>query len=253
MQSLSTKHMKKLPFLLVLFGLLGFAIHSSAQSCYPEDCLGNESTSTAIPETGIIIGAPTVPMINIDFNSFPAGPVSVAALNAAFPGANIENIVLLPSAAGDGFYNTTVVGKALGKNGGTLSIIEPSTTFQTISSMLITFENPISEVGIRFGDWIGPGPSIDFRQSNGNNLVPGALESSAALTGSTSFNYYQNNVLFDQIQIANQPNWVISGLQIQESHTIPTMSEWGLILFGLLLFNMAIIGMFYKKKSARLA
>ena len=134
--------MKKIFLYKVLFYrtlcLALFSVSAAAQVCPPEDCaqpLGEFRPKALVP-----IGAMTVPNVEMDFDALPAGPTSVAAIQAAFPGSSLANITL-NTRAGSGFYNFQAgSGNAIGANpdnSGTLSVIPVNGTFQNMNSVVI--------------------------------------------------------------------------------------------------------------------
>lgn len=165
------------------------------------------------------IGAMTQPNTVLDFDLMPAGATTVAAINAAFPVANIGNITLTPPTAAAGVYNTNPNGRALGgdPNGSLgLFLMDPPTgDFGAFAEMIIDLGQQSTEFGSAVSDWNGP---INVRAYD-NNVLLGEIAVDA--TGGLDFYVqWQGAGSFDRIEMSTNPqfttgNWVATQLTVE--------------------------------------
>lgn len=173
------------------------------------------------------IPAMTVPHSVIDMDNVgPAGPTSLAAINAAAtPAATaIAAINLTPSTAAAGVYNANPgQGRALAIDaaGGLILVDPPSGTFTAFNAS-IELGAPATEFGCSIGDWVS---TVLFTCYSGGVAVGPALSISYSTGG---IRYLQSTVPFDRVDImasAAAGNWVIPDLVIQESGPIALLSQ----------------------------
>jgi hypothetical protein len=111
------------------------------------------------PCEAVEIPSMTVASSQIDMDSLPVGPVTVADLNAAgTPGPAALSSVTLPDkpTAAAGIYDTNPgFGNALARLLGSVEIIAPSGAFDA-TTYDFTFSSPQTEFGVEVGDWNGP-------------------------------------------------------------------------------------------------
>jgi hypothetical protein len=174
------------------------------------------------------IPAMTVPHSFIDMDMVgPAGPTSLAALNAAGTngGANIANFTFLPSTAVQGVYNTNPNGRALGMLAGGMVLVDPPTGVFDAFNAAIDLGQVSTEIGIGVGDWLGP-MQLDFFL--GGVLVAQHVSSPYSTTLQTI--YFQFPGGFDRVEIIEpigSGNWVIPELYIEK--TLPTLTVTNLV------------------------
>jgi hypothetical protein len=163
------------------------------------------------------IPAMTVSSSQIDFDNTPGpGPTTVAAINAAGTngGATISNVLLTPSTAAVGVYNTNSgQGRALGMLAGQLELIDPNGTFDAFNAQ-IDLGGASTEFGIGIGDWVST-MILDF-------YLGGALvvsHTTASYSGANLVQYFQMvGGTFDRVDVrasTTAGNWVITELWIE--------------------------------------
>jgi hypothetical protein len=163
------------------------------------------------------IPAMTVAASHIDMDTVgPAGPTTLAAINAAGTngGATLANIVLTPSTAVLGVYNTNPQGRALGFLQGQLALIDVGGTFDAFDA---SFElgGPSTEFGLAIGDWVST-MVLDFYL--GGTLVASYVSSSYSTSlGLVKF-FRMSGGTFDRVDVrasSTAGNWVVPELWIE--------------------------------------
>jgi hypothetical protein len=163
------------------------------------------------------IPAMTVLASHIDMDVVgPAGPTTLAAINAAGSngGATLANIVLTPSTAALGVYNTNPQGRALGFLQGQLALIDVGGTFDAFDA---SFElgGPSTQFGLAIGDWVST-MVLDFHL--GGTLVVSHVSSSYS-TGLGLLKFFQmTGGTFDRVDVrasTTAGNWVVPELWIE--------------------------------------
>jgi hypothetical protein len=177
--------------------------------------------STAAAAQVTEIPAMTVDSSLIDMDALAAGPTTVAALNAAGTngGAQLLDIVLTPSAAAQGLYNTNTTNasnqpnRALARSAtNTLVLINPLATFNAFDAQIL-LEQPSVEFGIGIGDWL-EGMVLDFYRGGAQ---VGSIVTSDYATANAKF--FRSGVPFDEVRVrATRPegNWVIPELYLEK-------------------------------------
>jgi len=184
---------------------------------------------TNLQEGALIeIPAATVPMVIYDFDAMPAGPTTVAEIQAAFaPPAALLDITNTPRNNPIGVYNfQTAGGRALAAatdgSGGLVLIDAPAGAFDEVDDFTIVFNGLATEFGFEIGDWGGP---INVECFAGAVSV-GAVE--VDTTGGNILHFVQSPTEFDSCSLTALPqnpagNWVIPSFQIPESVPVELM------------------------------
>jgi hypothetical protein len=244
--------MKNVYLLINVLYLALLSLSAVAEVCPPEDCAQESreiSTKMLVP-----IGAMTIPNIEMDFDTLPAGPTSVAAIRAAFPGSTLTNITL-NTRAGSGTYNFQAgSGNAIGANpdnSGNLAVIAVNGSFQNMNSVVIQLSQPTTEFGFGIGDWSGPFNVTVFAGANLVSTLQVSTTNGGTAGSPGSSHFIQETTLFDRIELTALPNnpsanWVIHFLAVpalvlpSSVTSIPTLSDWGIwLLVGL--FGLVIV------------
>jgi len=165
------------------------------------------------------IPAPTIPTSFVDMDLLPAGPTTVAALNGVGSpvAANIQNIVLTPSTAAAGIYNTSPVGRALGLTAAGLELIDPPSGAFIAFNGRIDLAGPTTEIGFGIGDWVGP-VVLDF-YLGGNPVV---LAFSSPSQNGLMFYYQMAGGTFDRVDVRASTtggNWVFIDFEVAQGGT----------------------------------
>ncbi len=170
----------------------------------------------------------TVPHSFIDMDLVgPAGPTTVAALNAAGTngGATLGNVILTPSGVIQGVYNTNPNGRALAMLGGGLALVDPPAGVFDAFNARIDLMTPATEIGVGIGDWLGP-MALDFYM--GGTLVASHVSTAYSTTLPVIFFQYPGG--FDRVDIwepIGSGNWVIPELHIEKQ--LPTLTVTNLV------------------------
>ncbi len=168
----------------------------------------------------------TVPHSFIDFDLVgPAGPTTVAAINAAGTngGATIGNIILTPTAVIQGVYNTNPNGRALAMLGGGLVLVDPPAGVFDAFNARIDLMQPSTEIGVGIGDWLG---SMAFDFYLGGALVASHVSSPYSSTAPVLFFQFPGG--FDRVDIYEPMgvgNWVIPELYVEKQLPILTVTN----------------------------
>ncbi len=183
----------------------------------------------ALPAVGMaqtIIPVMTVPSVQVDFEGMALGATSVAAINAAHPGANIGRISAVEPLAGLGNYSTGfALGRALGLdptgNGG-LFIIDPGGDFGGGNGYSISLGMVSTQIGLSIADFNGS-KNVDF-------YLGAALVGNSSVVGSGGpvVTFYELRGGFDRVEINGTPNYVIPEIWVQ----IPTPASLSLLALG---------------------
>jgi hypothetical protein len=152
----------------------------------------------------------------------PAGPTTVAALNAAGSngGALLAAITMTATPVALGVYNTnTQLGLALGYDGPTnqLMLVSPSGTFTSFDAE-IDLLIPSTEFGIAIADWVSS-MVLEFRLQN---TVVGTI--TTASYSSPNAKFFQSVLPFDVVRVrasSTAGNWVIPELHVQNGFGTP--------------------------------
>jgi len=177
------------------------------------------------------IGSMTTPNVVIDFSTFATGATSVAAINAAAPGAGITSITFAEGTPGfPAFYDSFLgSGNALAADGaGGLTVVPEFGGFGNADSMTIVLDHMATEFGFQMADH--GGPTLTF--FDGPVAVGSIVTSSFVVPPVTEF--FRSDVAFDTIVISQGFNWVIPELVIQTAVAeIPEAAALGLFGLGL--------------------
>ena len=178
------------------------------------------------------IACPGTALIELDWDLMPAGPTTVADIQAAFPGTALADITLTAPTSGAGVYDTSLGGAALGGDpSGDLSlhIIAEGASYGAIDQLNIDFSALVMEAGVRIGDWAGPANVEIF---DGGSSVGSATFDTM---GGTTLFCFSSDVPFDTMRVTLNPqfpagNWVASALWVEPGGPVPTMGSWGYAL-----------------------
>ena len=180
--------------------------------------------TTLLPAQITSIPAMTQPTSVIDMDSVgPAGPTTVAALNAAGTngGALLSGITMIATPVALGVYNTNPqLGLGLGwaSAGNQLMLVAPpSGTFDSFNAE-VELLLPSTEFGIAIADWVGT-MILEFRFQN---AVVGTI--TTATYSSPNAKFFQSTVPFDEVFVRASTtggNWVIPELHVQNGFATP--------------------------------
>lgn len=186
------------------------------------------SSSLAAQAAVSEVNSLTVPASQIDFDTMPAGPTTLGAINAAGTngGATILGITLTPSSAARGVYNTSPgEGRALALEQGQLFLVDPPSGGFDAFNAQIDLSAPSTEFGLSIGDWVaqmdldfylGGTMVTTFRTSRYSNVAPNVKF--FQMTGGA----------FDRIDIrasTTAGNWVIPELWIEQTSGYATFGQ----------------------------
>lgn len=211
-----------------------------SQTCPEEDCMSEPGTM-AMQASGTVtaISAPTVPMITIDADTFPLGPVGIVDINETYPLANIADIQVVLNNANDSFgtYELLPSGQAFAWDEMEGLIVIPEySDYREVSKMIIHLDRNHYEFGVKIGDW--GGIVLMDLYFNGEFVGQDAFTSTI-----TQDLYIKSSDPFNEVHIYSpfpRANWVINEFYIQEVMNIPTMGQWGKVLFGLVLLSLGM-------------
>ena len=82
------------------------------------------------------------------------------------------------------------------------------------------------------------------------NIVPTVISTITNTTNADGGSTSRNHQRFNNTSLAESTPIVQSGRIIIRSTTIPTLSQWGLLIFGLLVLNLGVISIFKKEQGA---
>lgn len=177
----------------------------------------------------ISIGAMTNPFVAIDFGTFATGATSVAAINAAAPGAGIISITFTEE-TGTGVYDTDLgSGNALAADGsGGLIVVPELGTYGNATAMEIVLNHSVTQFGFQLAD--RGASTVTFY--SGVSLV-GSIESSNPQSPPIT-DFFESTVSFDRIVIDQPLNWVIPELVIEVArNSVPAPATLALLGLGL--------------------
>jgi hypothetical protein len=227
-------------------------IASSVAAACAAAALFGTTTASATP---IQIGSLSVPHVIMDFDLMPAGPTSLASINAAFPSAELADLSFA-TRAGTGTYNSqTGGGRALGAAniGGSLALFDPpSGIFQNADSLTISLGTSAQEFGFEVGDVLTTGyPAVAFLvelYSGATSL--GAIGVNTANNFGPFFLADNGGLSFDRVQLGpvsvlTTANWVVPALYVQTDDQASAPEPVPLTLIGL---GIAAIGYLRKKR-----
>ena len=163
------------------------------------------------------IPAMTVSASQIDMDNVgPAGLTTLAAINAGGTngGATLANIVLTPSTAALGVYDTNPQGRALGFLQGQLALIDVGGTFDAFDARF-DLGGPSTEFGLGIGDWVST-MTMDFYL--GGTLVLSRNSSSYSASLGLVKYYQMTGGTFDRVDVRASTaagNWVVTELWIE--------------------------------------
>ena len=149
------------------------------------------------------IPAMTVPAVQVDFESTTLGTTTVAAINAAHPGANIAGIQAIAPLAGLGNYDTGfALGRALALNpdgSGGLFIVDPGQDFGGADGYRIDLGMVSTQVGLSIADFNST-RNVDF-------YLAGVLVGSSTVSGAGGplVTFYEHISGFDRVDITGVP------------------------------------------------
>jgi len=159
------------------------------------------------------IPAMTVPAVQVDFDSMTLGATTVAAINAAHPGANIASIQAIAPLAAVGSYSVGfALGRALALNpdgSGGLFIVDPGQAFGGGNGYRIDLGTVSTQVGLSIADFTSA-QNVDFYSGGvlvGNSTVSGA--------GGPVVTFYELLSGFDRVDITGTPNYVIPEIWVE--------------------------------------
>ena len=207
------------------------------------------------PGTGFIeaITPATCPgaLVELDFDALPQGPVTVADIQAAFPGTMLSNITFTTPTSTAGVYNTDPQGRALaGDPSGSLALylVDPPTgDFGAMGDMIVDFSNDVMESGVQVADWLGP-VNIEIFDDGGS---VGMVQFDSSPMG-VQF-CFQSDVPFDSMTVSANPdspggNWVVPAIWVMQG--APTMGEWGYVL---LIATLVLVSLWVLRRKLRQA
>ncbi|MEH6625719.1 MAG: PEP-CTERM sorting domain-containing protein [Motiliproteus sp.] len=180
--------------------------------------------------TVIQIGAMTNSNVAIDFGTFATGSTSVAAINAAAPGAGITSISFA-GGSGTGTYDSDLgSGNALASDGaGGLAIVPELGVFNESTSMTIVLDHLVTQFGFQLADRIGS--TLEFFNgavSVGSILTPNILTPPVT-------DFFESSLAFDRIVLSQAINWVIPELVIETANqAVPVPATLTLLMAGLI-------------------
>lgn len=186
----------------------------------------------------------------MDFDQLTSGATSVGAIQTAFPGSTLANLVFT-TRAGTGTYDfQTGGGQALAANSdgsGALAIVPIGGAFGNSDVLTVTFSEQVYEFGFEVGDWSGP---FNVAVSDGGNPA-GSLQISTI--GSSGPFFIASDVPFDSLTLTALPdnpaaNWVVPSIHVCNityvppvTQEIPTLGTIGLAALALLLIGASAL------------
>jgi len=248
--------MKTVKLTAAVLAVLAMTLVGSTPAAAQDEDTGSNVISTP---SGLAMEIPgmTIPNIVFDFDALPAGPVTVADMQTAFPGSALANITITPRAATGGYNFQTGGGRALAGNtdlSGSLFLVDPPAgVFGEADDVTITLSELTTEVGFEIGDWAGP-----FNCNLFDGAAPvGSVQVSTV--GDVRTHFVGSDIPFDTIVLTANPdnppaNWVVPTLYIAEGTQvnvleIPTLGTVGLALLVLVLAGLAIM-MLRRRRTA---
>jgi hypothetical protein len=210
--------------------------------------------TTAASATPIQIGSLSVPHVILDFDLMPAGPTSLASINAAFPSAELADLSFA-TRAGTGTYDSqTGGGRALGAAdiGGSLALFDPpSGIFQNSNSLTIRLGNSAQEFGFEVGDVLTnlyPSTAFLVELFSGASSL-GAIGVNTTANFGPFFVADSGGSFFDRVQLGPvtlfPANWVVPALYVQTADQVSAPEPTPLGLVGL---GIVAIGHLRKKR-----
>ena len=180
--------------------------------------------ANAVP---IQIGAMTNPSVTIDFSTFPTGLTSVAAINAAAPGAGIVSISFTET-VGTGTYDSDLgSGNALAADGsGGLIVVPEGGGYGDATAMTIVLGHFVTQFGFQLADRIAS--TLSFFDGA---VFLGSIGTPDILTPPVT-DFFENSVAYNRIVIEQAVNWVIPELVIEIAQ-VPEPGTLGLLGLGL--------------------
>lgn len=224
-----------------------------AQSCPPEDCLsGQQNHGVDHPiATGTItaISAPTKGMVLLDADDFAVGPVTTSAIKDKYPTSTFEGFTAR-TRNGQGTYNVNLSGNAFAWNAsGELMIIPEGASFQETDTVIIHLTTPSTEFGVFIGDYFADCEASFYSE----NMLLGSVIFNPSYS---PIQYFSSDTPFDEVRLSNPSelaNWVITEFAVESvPPPIPTMGEWGLVLFGLVSICIGL-GTMYSFRHTRVS
>ncbi len=179
------------------------------------------------------------PSVTIDFGTFATGSTSLAAINAAAPGAGILSM-MFSATSGSGTYDTDLgSGNALARDGSGLTIVSELSSFQNSTDLTIVLDHYVTQFGFQLAD----------RTSSTLEFLDGAVVVGSILTPDIETppvtDYFESDIAFNTIRITQSINWVIPELVIQTGSNAPVPAPASIALLGL-----GIAGLAFRKHRA---
>ena len=184
------------------------------------------ATFPAVGMAQITIPGMTVPSVQVDFEGMALGATSVAAINAAHPGANLGRIEAIAPLAALGNYSTgSALARALAldPNGsGGLFIVDPGGNFGGGNGYSISLGMVSTQIGLSIADFNGT-KNVDF-------FLGPALVGTTTVSGSGGpvVTFYELRGGFDRVEINGTPNYVIPEIWVQ----VPAPASLSLLALG---------------------
>ena len=203
------------------------------------------------PDGGVITplaGGFTLPVIELDFDLLPSGPVTVGDIQAAFPTAALTNITLTPPTAAAGELDSNTCGRALAGNpDGSLNPITvdpPSSDFSPMGVMIVELAGDTNEAGIEVGNWRGSFTVEIF--DDGASVGSYTFDTADPQPGRGVPFFFQSSLPFDEIRFSADPrapdaDWVACTVWLPES--APTMPPGAYLLLVLLLLGVSALSL----------
>jgi len=189
-------------------------------------------------------GGMTVLNVVMDFDLMAAGPTTVGAIQAAFPGSALANITLTPRTGTGNYDSQDGGGRALGGNAdgsGNLALIEAGGgAFGNIDSMTVDLIGLVTEFGFELGDWAGP---FNVEIFDGMTSV-GTFQFSTV--GDARLHFFSSDMPFNRVVFSALPdspaaNWVMPALHVPSATAVPSIPPVALVLLVMALLGGATL------------
>ncbi|WP_426416458.1 PEP-CTERM sorting domain-containing protein [Aestuariirhabdus sp. LZHN29] len=178
------------------------------------------------------------PNVNVDFDNFATGSITLAQINTTYPSAGILSLDIVTSIGSNPYSFNNSGGQGLSSDGASgLQVYGFGEEYDHISSITVTLDRLITEIGFQHGDRTGRGSSFSFFNQGApvGTFDPGLFGDALI--------FMRSDMAFNRFTFEEPVSWLVNSLVLQTtgepiesgtgSGTIPEPSTLVLLVLGL--------------------